>query len=165
MKFYVYVIKTGSSKDLEFVEISHVKYFANSVFDPAIMEFTGIMVDAESPDQAKEVYLNPSCGFGEYVLLDEPIETATIRSIAAIKSSVIKSFDATTHKLNTMRVILKMQRVADKMREANELLNQVANDIYDMYSDESHSVEDIFNKISKPSIEATIKFNGKSKDA
>lgn len=166
MKFYVYVAKAGDRKDLEFVPAEHVDAFANSVFDPTTMEFTGIMVSADSPDEAKGVYFNPDCGYGEYVFSDEPISTASIRALANAKLTIKKSFEDMTERLNHMRIVMKMRLVAVKLSEVNELLNQVARDIHQNVDNPSHlTAEEVFERISKPSIEKTIKFHGESEKA
>lgn len=166
MKFYVYVTKAGDHKDFEFVEEGHVDSFAESVFDASIMSFSGAAVEAATPEDAKAVYNNPACGFGEYISTDEPMATATKRALENAKGVIKKSFDDMTARLNHMRIILKMRLVATKLEEANELMNQVAKDIYENANcPPDLTVEEVFRRISKPSIDAKIKFNGESEEA
>lgn len=81
-KYYVYSIhgeKSSKADGLFFAKESQIAHFAETKFNPAFMSFTGIMIEAESTQDALETFYNPSHTQTEYFICDEPTETSSLR--------------------------------------------------------------------------------------
>lgn len=73
-KYYVYNIKTENPKDRIQAFVEDPVDFALHGFDPAVMEFSGVFVEADDPKAAQQVYLHPQES-DVFVSCDEPKPT------------------------------------------------------------------------------------------
>lgn len=154
-RFYIY----SSAKDeLEIVESTSLEFFAVHEFDPIVMAFTGIVIDAADFHAALRVYRNPACGDGEYMMADEPVETLAKRMAVNSTTDLQTTADIVQARLSVLRAYVKMQTAAIKLREVNDLMNQVAKDLFKSYKEpERTSPEKIFKELSKV-IDIAIKY-------
>lgn len=162
MKFYIYTSK--SKEDFEFVEEDSLNVFAAHEYNPETMVFSGIVVEAEGFEQALQIYKNPACGFGEYMLTDEPSETVNKRCMGRLQSELQVACEDLNKRLEIANCMLKMKLAAMKLRDANELINQISETFYEIYDKPSHvSPQTIFDCLSRECVRHTISYNGKSK--
>jgi len=162
-KFYVYTISQNDPIDHEFVEEEAIKVFAEGHYNPAIMEFTGVIVEAEDFDRALAVYKNPACGFGEYIMADEPIATSVIKQEYLAKSYIEQSFKQVNNQLDVMRCVVLLKLAIAKMLEANLMLNRASEFAYEVYDKpDTTTPKKIFDSLSEKAIKDTIKYNGQS---
>jgi len=82
MKFFVYANKSNvkdpkiRQRALYFVPENKMRDWANK-FEPGVMEYCGISIEAEDRDEAKTIFLDPfgSEGFDQMISEDEPLLT------------------------------------------------------------------------------------------
>lgn len=165
-RFFVYISVKDKDKDYEFVESNTLGEFAKNEFDAKTMKFSGIAIEAEDFCKALTVYNHPDCGFGEYIIVDEPKETASKLTTDVCQTAIeVKSrLEQLTAKLEYLQCMLVMKLAASKLAEANKLMNDVSERIHVIYNKPSSMTPDmIFEKISKAAVEGNIKYYGESK--
>jgi len=109
-KFYVYAVKTDApgERTCVYVDEKVIKEFALHQFEPQHMEYSGVMVEADDPTQAHEVY-NTFSG-GEILWVDEPTFTFKKRQAFDAKSKLVSS------KLNELSDVLgKAEQAATRL--------------------------------------------------
>lgn len=84
-KFYVYSFKDQKNN---LILVEDTKEFAKDGYDPALMKYTGIMVEANNHEEAINIYCHPKENDG-YYMADEPIETANRSIIHHTKDSIV----------------------------------------------------------------------------
>lgn len=160
-KFFVYTSNKEKDKDYEFVEADAIEHFATHEYDPNTMLFSDIAIEAEDFDAAMQIYQNPACGLGEYMLADEPYATTARR---AVTEDVQVTFNQLHFKLQLTRCMLLMKLAASKLVEANEIMNRVCHQLYQIHGNPAHMTPDmIFDSIAKNAVNITIKYNGEPK--
>ena len=90
-KFYVYAVKTEKEDERTCVYVDEkvIKEFALHQFEPQHMEYSGVMVEADDPSQAHQVY-NTFSG-GEIMWVDEPTYTFKKRQAFEAKNKLMSS--------------------------------------------------------------------------
>jgi hypothetical protein len=161
VKFFVY---TSAKDEYEFVEEDAIEHFAAHEFDPGVMQFSGVAIEADDFDKAMDVYRNPACGHGEYMMSDEPSATFTRRQMREVKGGLEQSFKDAKFKLEYLRCIMKMKQASMYMQMASKLIQDVATDLHVMYGTPKHiTPPKIFEQLSQSTIQAVVKFNGDTK--
>ena len=160
-RFYVY---TSAKDEVEFIEAEAIEAFAAHEFDPSSMIFSGIAIEAADFEAAMHIYQHPACGFGEYLLTDEPVVTASKRQMLQAQGHINTTHNELQAKLEYLRACLKLQMATMKMYEANVILNDASQLLYHMYGRPSHvPIDVIFKQISDAAVKAAIKYNGDTK--
>jgi hypothetical protein len=110
-KFYVYAVKTDKTKERTCVYVDEqvIEQFALHQFEPHHMEFSGVMVEADSPQEAHEVY--NTFGMNEIVWTDEPACTFKKRQAFNGKNQLMNS---------------KLNSLADALGKAEQAATQLA---------------------------------------
>lgn len=161
MKFFVYTI---DKNELEFIEEEAVERFAASGFDPDIMEFSGIAIEANDIEDALSIYHNPGCGFGEYILSTEPAATVVRRQIREASNGIEESFTLAKSQLDYLRLMLKMKLAAARLQEISNLISEVSDGLHAVYGRPKHITPDvIFDRLSETTIAATMKYGNQKK--
>lgn len=109
-KFYVYAVKTDApgERTCVYVDEQVIEKFALHQFEPQHMEYSGVMVEADDPTQAHEVY-NTFSG-GEILWVDEPVFTLRKRQAFDAKAKLMGS------KLNELSEVLgKAEQAATRL--------------------------------------------------
>jgi len=154
MRFYVYLT---NDKYVDFIEDEQIERFAQQ-FDPTKYTFSGVAIDAEDIDAAHRTWNSPSCSDGTYMMADQPIQTI-MRSASSSAANLGKQ-------LTAIQSALRIKIAAMKLREVSETMNQVAKNIYEAWgSTANSSAQKIFNELSKQIIDASIKYNGDTKES
>jgi hypothetical protein len=157
IKFYVY---TSANGEYEFIEANAIEHFALHEFNPS-MAFTGVSVEAEDFESALQIYQNPGCGFGEYILADEPDATVVMRQA---RKSVDDTWKLIHARLEYQRCMLKMKLAATKMHEANKLINEISHELHRLCgAPKDSSPTQIFEKLSTYTVQSAVKFYGDPK--
>lgn len=157
IKFFVYTTATAKEDEYELVQAEDVTNFAKYEFDPKVMTFSGIAIEADDFQKAVQIYHNPACGFGEYLLSDEPSETAMRREIN-------KATDDVTRHLEYLRCVLLMKLAVSRLTEASTLFNQISDKMSHYYGDDpTMSAPKIFEALMKNTLPEVMKYDGKSK--
>lgn len=163
MKFFVYTVALNKDgdKDYEFVEEPALAHFATHEFDPVTMQYSGIAIEASDFGNALKAYNHPTADCGEFLMVDEPQETATRRSVSL---ALDNTYEKVGEQLDLLRCMLLMKLAAAKLVEANKLMNKLAEDLYTIYgADTSATPKEVFESISDNAIKHTIKYYGDSK--
>lgn len=159
-KFYVYTSKIDDNKSYDYIPESSIEDFATNNFNPSIAMFTGIVVEANNYEDAIEVYHNPGCNRGEYLLADEPKATIEKRLFWSLAP---ESRTAATS-INLIRCILLLKLAASKLKEASDHFSQMSELLHDTYNNPDHMPPTkIFDTISSEYIRQLIKYNGDTK--
>jgi hypothetical protein len=150
-QFYVYTVRDQDpdKRTCVYVDAALIEKFAKHEYDPNKMEFSGIMVEAESPQAAHHVY-NTFSG-GEVAMVDEPECTAKqiAKQTKALEklSDALKVAEQAAAKLATQALA---QRISMDILALNEKFAQLAL-LVRKYSNESPNVstEDLYKRIKK----------------
>lgn len=91
-KFYVYAIKDDDpyNRNCIYVDENKINIFALYNFQPSKMEYSGVAVEADTPEEANQVYTSLD---GNIIWADEPILTAA-------RTKAYKTHDQTIKELN-----------------------------------------------------------------
>lgn len=161
VRFYVYL---SAKNELEFIETNSMERFAAYEFDPALHTFSGIAVDADDIDKASKSYQHPTSTVGEYIMVNEPQATVARRQIADSKFGLQQSFDRVKEKLEYLRACIKMQVATMKMHEANKLLNEASQELFETHGRPGAIPPNmIFDRLSDAAIKAAFKYHGDKK--
>lgn len=106
-KFYVYT-SNQKNRNCIYVDEQLIEEFAAQEFDPAKMEYSGVIVEADSAKEAHRVY--NTFGNNEILWTDEPRCTVKKRKLYETKIQNIKS------------QLTDLQNVADELKEINDRL-------------------------------------------
>jgi hypothetical protein len=141
MKFYVY--KSGENS-FEFV--TNVEEFAHSMFNPATMSFTGVMIDAGNANDAILTYRTPTYPLGNYILIDEPEATALSRKLFEAKNRILNEI---VNDQQATELVATSKLLFIKLHEVNVAISELARHIHKMCGDESlsGSVEEIYSTL------------------
>jgi len=157
MRFYVY---TSTKDELEFIDEECLEQFAAHEFDLAIHKFSGVAIDAEDINGALISYCHPTSTHGEYLMVDEPQATIARRGIAGLQ----ESFNHVKAKLEYLRACVKIQVAMVKMHEANQLMNEAANELFVVHHKPTETPPAVvFKRISEAAVNITIKYHGDTK--
>jgi len=90
-RFYVYTIKDDDpfNRDCLYVNEKSIEDFSLAEFEPSSMIFSGVLIEADNPHHAHEIY-NLS-GDGQILWVDEPKVTVKKRQAFDAKSRLMKS--------------------------------------------------------------------------
>ncbi|MCV0439706.1 MAG: hypothetical protein K5880_13855 [Hydrogenophaga sp.] len=91
-KFYVYAVKTDDpeKRTCVYVDEQVIEKFALHQFEPQHMEYSGVVVEADDPSHAHQVY-NTFGEDGEIMWVDEPTFTAKKRQAFDARSKLAGS--------------------------------------------------------------------------
>lgn len=130
-QYYVYNIKSDDKESRVHAFVENPLIFAMDVYDPETMEFSGVLVEADSPEQAQKVYLQPQA---EDILISccEPIETVTKRK---------------KHKFSSVNTAVDKLEIASLKLRIQTLAAEVALDFYSM----SQKISELSRLIRKTS--------------
>ena len=115
-KYYVYAVAQEPSRqeysnDRTYAYVEDPTEFALEGFDPATMEYTGVVVEASTPTEANDVYNRPTEYSGAFLMAEEPKATALKQRAYRAKEDIAKSF---------------MPELKKKLQELNEMAAKAA---------------------------------------
>ena len=121
--YYVYHVKNADPNKNMRVFVHDTAEFALQAFDPATMEFSGVFVEANNPDEAHQIYMNPQAE-DVFVSCDEPRPTELKR----------KAFDARiqllTNKLKSLKeTVGRAENEARRLR-TQSLILEISDDFH-----------------------------------
>lgn len=159
-KFYVYTTTKPDGVHSEFIE--DVDMFAAQEFDPRTMEFSGVMIEADSFEAALETYTRPTSSCGQYMIADEPQATVLKRRIASVSTGLVSASNEVLRKLETYRNFQLVKLATLKMIEANKIVKDIAKRLHESSQFEDHTLteQDIYAKLIVPLVNNAFKFNG-----
>jgi DNA repair exonuclease SbcCD nuclease subunit len=111
-KFYVYTIKNEdpNKRSCVYVDKDHIGEFAQYQFQPSTMVYSGVIVEANDPQEAHEAY-NTFIGENEIVWTDEPEQTVRKRKTFEAKTELSKA---------------KLSNFAEALSKAEEAASKLA---------------------------------------
>jgi hypothetical protein len=128
--FYVYSLEVPS-RDRALAFIDDPVRFAQHAYDPKTMKYTGVAVGAESVEEAKKVYDNPS--LGPYNMVDEPEATANPtaqKDVAEVFQGIAIDLAQKLFTKSAEDVHIYMSRLADAMYAKSRHKILTPQDIY-----------------------------------
>jgi hypothetical protein len=160
MKYFIYLNRSDAS--LEVVQADHIDEFRDTLFNPAFMEFSGVVVETDTFQKAVDIYSNPNCGFGECFLTDEPPETLAKRTEHSLSMNLQETTDEVANNLDRIRCSLTAQLALAKMMESAELFWRVSLELHKLHNYPTHATPDDFYKLlTDAAIKKSIQSHGK----
>lgn len=131
-EFYVYRLNANEQDgDRELAFIADPTKFAE-IYDPDVMEFSGVKIVADDPDAAQHVYSNPASSRGDYMICDEP-------KITRVMGAARKLHDWAER----VGMLVLVHKLGAANSETNRLLSEIARRVHDC-SNKAMSAEDIY---------------------
>jgi len=166
-RFYVYTIKDDDpfNRDCLYVKESSIEDFALAEFEPSSMIFSGVLIEADNPHHAHEIY-NLS-GDGQILWVDEPKVTVKKRQAFKARGRLMKSkLKGLLETLNDAEKAASRLVINALIRGIDMHLDKVNKDISHMarlvrqLSKESPGmkVEEVYRRIKKKYIEQLKEF-------
>jgi len=166
-KFYVYHVKKNADKAVRthaFVSEDRTDAFALQ-FNPKTMTFTGVMVEAESPEEASKIYESPHTHGGEIYITDEPRETKekadAFKISRTLESDKLKGLkrllDDILAKGSMINSKLLAKKLADQLVETNKTMSELARQVRACSKeDPERTVEKLYDRVKKQYINQLI---------
>lgn len=136
-RYYVYTVQNDDPSERINAFVEDPKLFAMYKFDPEVMEFSGVFVEADTPEEAHRVYFNPQ-GDDVFVSCEEPLATAVKRRIhnsgpkASLKKmeNSISEAEEKVHRLRMQALVLEVAalfaEIAVKSSELSRIIKQLS---------------------------------------
>ena len=155
-KYFVYAVTGDLTREQSYAFVIDDKAaeFAPEGFRPAIMTYTGIMVEADSPKEANEVYNRPTEYGGDYMMADEPVEMVLKRQVYDAKRRMLPELKDALRALvqassKSSAQILSV-RLAQQLIDLNASMSRLARLVQQTrVSTPELSVEAIYDRIKK----------------
>lgn len=171
-RFYVYTIKDDDpfNRDCLYVNEAKIEEFALAEFEPISMIFSGVLVEADNPQQAHEIYNLAESG--EILWVEEPISTVKKRQSFEAKTRLMKSklkglldtlgdAEKAASRLAISALIkgieLHLEKVNRDMSYMARLVQRISKD-----SPERLELEEIYIRIKKKYVERLKEFQYKA---
>lgn len=118
--YYVYNVKTINGERVHaFVEDPLA--FAKTEFNPKCMEFSGVSVEADTPQLAQQIYVDPSIS-GKMCSCEEPLPTQL--------KKLFGSNENLDHiNILTKNIVVNLIDISDKLATLSRCLNEIEPDI------------------------------------
>ena len=141
-KYYVYYTKqekegTSGARHYVYIEENQTHIFASGQYDPEMMEFTGVMVEADGPDAAHAIYISPAENEGEYFIVDEPPATTKKRktTMTGGVQELTEILQELQSKGSRMVVEALALRISYQLYEINVAMSEMARHLRHMSKD------------------------------
>jgi len=163
-KYFVYAVmgNTPENRTYAYVASEDAAGFAINGFKPATMTYTGIMVEADSPLKANDVYNRPTEHGGDFIMADEPKEIVMKRKAYDAQQRLVANFmpelkDKLQELLHLTSRATAQQiavRIAHQLTDLNATLSELARQIRAASADTPElNAEAIYERIKQTYIE------------
>ena len=144
MKYYVYHVQSEQQDEKLCAFVTNPELFAQHEFGPTKMEFSGLMVEASTIEQAKNIYTSPTAS-GTIYSCDEPSYTQLARKHNNLEHKIDK-MEKTAY---AIKARITAAQVAMLIAEINNKSMQLAQEFAQSIRPTNLSVEELYGRIKK----------------
>lgn len=129
-KYYVYSVKNNDDDVYTNAFVEDPFMFAIEVFNPEIMEFSGVLIEADTPEEANRIYQHPR---SEDVLVscEEPRPTVVKRIMHNAKAQDSRSLKTSTLVIDIATTFIDLSfKISELARLINRIPGQSTEDVY-----------------------------------
>jgi len=156
-RFYVYTLKSSDPYDRGriYVDETRINRFALHNFEPASMEYSGVLIEADTPEEANVIY---SSFDGDIIWADEPVLTASRTDAFKNQKVVKKELDENLTKaeltVKRLRVHVYSKGIAADLIGVNERISRMAEVVRDLTeANPEVTIEQLYDRLKKKYIE------------
>lgn len=117
--YYIYNVKTDNGERVHAM-VEDPLAFARTEFNASTMEFSGVSVEADTPQIAQQIYLHPTDG--QMCACEEPLPTQLKRILGSSEN-----LEKIT--LLTKQIIMNLIHISDQLSTLSRCLNEIEPDI------------------------------------
>lgn len=166
-RYYVYNVYSDDQDLRIHAFVEDPETFSKSEFEPAVMEFSGVFVEAEDSRHAEQIYLKPGPD-DTFVSCEEPIATVQAREewLEKIKQSLNGLRDVIEKDEERLRLQILIAKVVADLNKIADTSSDIVRCLRRIYPNGKASNQELFDGLVEKYAEQlrSLKYRSRSKN-